>query len=133
MASPTESRWLDYAWSVLNVSERHRAQCVAGGAAVPGAGRVDGNELRWPGYLGVDYEPGRCVLCVGAVHREATLELHATDPVIAATDDEPIAGARAWKETGRSDTPGGLRRSEVRAVGERRQHVAQQRVSELGV
>lgn len=119
-ASEVEDRWLEYAWAVLNTPDRHRAECIAGGGAVPGPGRVDGNELRWPGYLGARYEPGRSVLCVGAVHREATLELHA-DPVIASTDREFIDVARAWLRSGRSAASDaeyldGLRAAYVRAL-----------------
>ena len=97
----TEERWLDYAWSVVNCPAEHRAHCEALGAAVPGVGRVDGNELRWPGYLGREYQEGAGVLCVAAVHREARPEEEAGTPV-GATNAQLIAAHRRWLSEGRS-------------------------------
>jgi hypothetical protein len=102
MLSEAEGRWLDYAWSVVATPERHRTACTANGGAIPGPGRVEGNDLRWPGYLGEHYRPGRSVLCVGAVHREGTAALQAGDRVIAETDRALVEGAREWLGTGRS-------------------------------
>lgn len=121
MVTETERRWLDYAWTVVAAPEEHRAACVANGGAVPGPGRVDGNEVRWPGYLGKNYEPGRSVLCVGAVHREATAELVAGDPVIADTNRELVDVSRRWLGRGRSAENDhqyldGLRSAYVRAL-----------------
>lgn len=99
-----EQRWLDYAWSVLNSPAEHRRECLANGSAVPGPGRVDGNDLRWPGYLGRDYEPASGVLCVGAVHREGNPANRDDGSVAERTDAELVAGARKWLTTGRSPT-----------------------------
>jgi len=99
-----EQRWLDYAWSVLNSPAEHRRECLANGSAVPGPGRVDGNDLRWPGYLGRDYEPASGVLCVGAVHREGNPANRDDGSVAERTDAELVAGAREWLTTGRSPT-----------------------------
>lgn len=97
-----ERRWVDYAWGILNCPEEHRRRCVGAGAAVPGPRRVDGNDLRWPGYLGRDWNPNRGVLCVGAVHREPSLESEAGDPIGARTNAELIQFARRWLHVGRS-------------------------------
>lgn len=67
VASDHEQRWLDHAWRVVDCPVEHRRARERHGGAQPGPDRVDGNELRWPGYLGRDYEPGRGVLYVGAV------------------------------------------------------------------
>ena len=58
--------------------------------------------MRWPGYLGERYEPEQGVLCVGAVHRQGTTELHVRDPVNAATDGELVSVTRSWLTEGRS-------------------------------
>ncbi len=102
MPTDVEARWLDYAWDVVDCPDSHRRACEAAGGGIPGPGRVDGNDLRWPGYLGRDYCEGSGVLCVGAVHREAPLAMEATDPIIARTNRELVAGARTWLRAGRS-------------------------------
>jgi hypothetical protein len=96
-----DKAWLDYAWHVIACPDTHRSPCSARGGAVPGRGRVDGNELRWPGYLGPRWEPGRGALCVGGVHCEAYPVKHA-DPVLVRTDAELVAAARAWLAESRS-------------------------------
>ena len=98
----TEERWLDYAWSVINCPKSHRERCEALGAAVPGHGRVDGNEVRWPGYLGAGYREGTGILCVGAVHREARPEDEARDSVTRRTNAELVNAHRRWVQRGRS-------------------------------
>ena len=98
----TEERWLDYAWSVINCPASHRERCEARGGAVPGMGRVDGNEVRWPGYLGRGYRDGVGVLCVGAVHREGSLEDEAGDSVIRRTNAQLVSAHRRWVRCGRS-------------------------------
>jgi hypothetical protein len=90
----TEGRWLEYAWGVVNCPDDHRRACEGGGAAVAGPGRYDGNELRFPGYLGRGYCEGRGVLCVGAVHREADPD--ALEPQHAQLDAELVAAHRDW-------------------------------------
>jgi hypothetical protein len=101
MLTEVERNWLDYAWRVVNCPDEHRAVCVAAGGAVPGPGRVDGNELRWPGYVGRKWIPGRGVLCVGAVHREADQAKHGGE-VISRTNRELNEATRAWASRGRS-------------------------------
>lgn len=96
-----EAHWLDYAWRVVTCPTDHRSECVAAGGAVPGPGRMDGNELRWPGYLGRRYEAGRGVLCVGAVHREGDPAKHGLDTVPGRTDAELVAATRRWMQKGR--------------------------------
>ena len=64
---------------------------------------MDGNELRWPGYLGRNYIEGRGILCVGAAYRESTLEVERRNPVIARTNADLIACAREWISAGRSE------------------------------
>ena len=102
MENETEQRWLDYAWSVVDCPDRHRAQCEALGAAVPGPGRVDGNEVRWPGYLGRDYREGVGVLCVAAVHREARPEEEAPGTAVGRTNAALVEAHRRWLRQGRS-------------------------------
>ncbi len=97
-----EERWLDYAWSIINCPKSHRERCEALGAAVPGHGRVDGNEVRWPGYLGEGYREGTGILCVGAVHREARPEEEARDSVTRRTNAELVNAHRRWVQRGRS-------------------------------
>ncbi len=96
-----ERNWLDYAWRVVNCPDAHRAACVAAGGAIPGSGRVDGNELRWPGYVGREWEPGKGVLCVGAVHREGDPAKHDGE-IITRTNRELNDATRAWPSRGRS-------------------------------
>ena len=67
MTTPTEARWLDYAWRVATCGPAHRARCELQGGASARPGE-EGNELRWPGYIGRDYQEGTGVLCVGHVH-----------------------------------------------------------------
>ena len=97
-----EDRWLDYAWSIVNCPTFHRNRCEALGAAIPGPGRVDGNEVRWPGYLGRDYPEESGILCVAAVHREGSPEDEAGDPVIRRTNAELVDAHRRWVRCGRS-------------------------------
>lgn len=99
----TELQWLDYAWGVVNCSQEHQGRCVAAGAAVPGPGRVDGNELRWPGYLGRDYRSNQGILCVAAVHREPSPSREESRPVLRETNAALISSARRWLASGRSD------------------------------
>lgn len=98
--SATEA-WLNYAEEVVNCPDAHRRRCIAAGGAVPGSERVDGNELRWPGYLGADWQPGTGVLCVGSVHREAE-PAKQIDPVNLRTDRELVVATRTWLAAGRS-------------------------------
>jgi hypothetical protein len=102
LIAPVDKRWLDYASGVLNAPAGHRKACIANGGAIPGPGCVDGNELRWPGYLGRNYHEGTGVLCVGAVDREATLRTPRADDVQQRTDRQLVASAREWRDAGRS-------------------------------
>ncbi len=103
MPTDDERRWLDYAWSVIDTPAEHLRRCIGRGGATPGEGRVEGNELRWPGYLGRNYGAEPRVLCVGAVHREGTPALQAGNQTIAETDRQLVSAARLWRESGRSD------------------------------
>lgn len=116
---PTARRWLDYAWEVVNCPAGHFAECEAAGGARAGAGGVDGNELRWPGYLGRDYEFGKGLLCVAHAHRQPTAEKECGDRVLRETNTRLIAATRAWKEAGvRSETTDQIYLQEVRAAYE---------------
>ena len=100
LVTETESRWLDYAWRVTNCPPEHRRTCESLGGAPVGAARQDGNDLRWPGYLGRRYDQRRGVLCVGHVHRERTgAKLAGADAKV-----EPLLvdAARRWLTLGRS-------------------------------
>ena len=99
----TEQSWLDYAWRVVNCSEPHLSACINAGAAVPGSGRVDGNDIRLPGYLGRSYQPGG-ILCVAAVSREPSLEHQEKNPANARTDATLFKLTRKWIKDGRSRT-----------------------------
>ncbi len=97
----TELLWLDYAWCVVNCPQSHLTACIKAGAAVPGIDRVDGNELRLPGYLGRNYRPGG-ILCVAAVGREPSLEDEKKNPENAKRDARLFKLTRKWIEAGRS-------------------------------
>ncbi len=92
---------MTFAWRVVNCREPHLENCIKAGAAVPGPGRVDGNDIRFPGYLGRNYRPGG-ILCVGAVGREPTLEGEEGEPEIARTNADMFKATRKWKKNGRS-------------------------------
>ena len=96
-----ETKWLDYAWRVVNCPQSHRVACVKAGAAVSGKGRVDGNDLRLPGYLGSNYQQGS-ILCVAAVGREPSVEFESKNPQNAATDRKLFELTRKWMKDGRS-------------------------------
>ena len=104
----TERRWLDYAWNVVNCPLHHRRGCLIRGAA-SGNGVDGGNELRFPGYIGRSYEPGRGVLLVGHVHREP--EPHMSLPGDPARF---VAAHFRWIEHGRSDEADAAFLAEVR-------------------
>ena len=97
----TERLWLDYAWRVVNCPEPHLSACINKGAAVPGIDRVDGNDLRLPGYLGRNYRPGG-ILCVAAVSREPSLQDEEDSPPIARTNASLFKLTRRWIRRGRS-------------------------------
>ena len=98
--SDIEQRWLDYAWGLVNCPEGHRRACEAAGGARPRAGAVDGNELRWPGYLGRNYAG---ILCVGHINREMTPEAEARMAIpVRRRYAEQILQSRRWIAEGRS-------------------------------
>jgi hypothetical protein len=73
LPTPIETRWLDYAIKVLNDAS-HRAVCESKETeGAHGTPKLD-KSLRWPGYLGSEYErsPLR-VLCVAQVHHASEL------------------------------------------------------------
>lgn len=95
-----EERWLDHAWRVVSCPDRHRQLCEAAGGATLRVGAVDGNELRWPGYLGRNYLG---ILCVGHVHRESTPDGLACQPLrVRRSYAQLEAASRAWLAAGRS-------------------------------
>ncbi len=99
-----EANWLEHAWQIVNCPETHLRRCQAAGGAVPGQGRVDGNELRWPGYLGRGYPSEGGILCVGAVHREERPDDEKKNPVIGRTNRELATATRHWMASGRTAT-----------------------------
>lgn len=115
----TERAWLEYAWRVVACPDDHLARCIANGAAVPGEGRVDGNDLRWPGYLGREYRSGRSVLCVGAVHRESSVKNEDASEIIANINRRLISSARTWLAYGRSKNSDAAYLEEVRDAYEK--------------
>jgi hypothetical protein len=94
-----ELRWLEYAWDVVNCPSPHIKACEAAGGAISRRD-VDGNELRWPGYLGSGYEIGRGILCVAHAHREPTAETERLDPTIRRTNDRLVDATRSWTGAG---------------------------------
>ena len=96
-----EKSWLDYAWRVVNCSDPHLTACIEAGAAVPGKGRVEGNDVRLPGYLGRNYQPGG-VLCVASVSREPSPEDENKKLVIKRTNANLYELTREWIREGRS-------------------------------
>ncbi|MBD3233222.1 MAG: hypothetical protein GF315_05815 [candidate division Zixibacteria bacterium] len=115
--SDFESKWLDYAWSVLNCSNKQR--CYDAGAAKPHPDRNDGNDLCWPGYIGRNYEPGEGILCVGAVHKELSLDALKKDAFIRRNNEDFVNSARQWLQEGRSPGADQAYLSTVRKVYER--------------
>lgn len=92
---PHEAQWIEYAWSVVACGSDHVRRCTAAG----GLGVLDEEAVRFPGFVGPDFEPGRGVLCLAHVHR-----------YLPEVDD--ISGGRfrafsdaivGWKKRGRSD------------------------------
>src|SRR3954468_11235119 len=95
-----EQRWLDHAWRVASCPDGHRRLCETAGGAAPRAGAVDGNELRWPGYLGRNYIG---ILCVGHVSREVTPQHLALMPTQVRRSYARLeAASRGWLAAGRS-------------------------------
>jgi hypothetical protein len=68
VTTETEELWLDYARRLLSDDE-HIKECNAIGATYPRF-CIDGDDLRWPGYLGSNFRPGRGVLAIANIHRE---------------------------------------------------------------
>jgi hypothetical protein len=64
--------WYSYAKAVAGIDHGHRLECVAATGAT-GTPALDSN-IRWPGYLGSNYESASMkLLCVGQVHHAADL------------------------------------------------------------
>lgn len=93
-----ELSWLEYARKVVNVDDAHLKACKdAGGVPDP----LDGSRtLRWPGYLGRNYQPGLGVLCVAQVHRDINAESEHVDPDV---NVRYVASTAAWKARALSD------------------------------
>jgi hypothetical protein len=98
----TEERWLDYAWRVVNCPPAHLRLCENAGGARSGPGRVDGLDLRWPGYLGRNYHESQGILCVGAVHLEVPLAELESNPEGFRSDQTQVEAVRTWLTEGRS-------------------------------
>lgn len=97
-----EKRWLGYAWRVVNCPQSHLDACRRAGAAVPGPSRVDGNDMRLPGYLGRNYRSGG-IICVAAVSREPSLEDEKEESATLRTNNAKIFQVtREWIKNGRS-------------------------------
>jgi hypothetical protein len=96
-----KDRWLQYAWEVLRCPPRHVMRCEELGASRPGPGEADGNELRWPGYIGRNFGPEPRVLCVSIAHADPRELQHGQDPRILEVNRRLVATARKWLEGGR--------------------------------
>lgn len=100
----------------MSCPDDHRRACEAAGGAIPGPGRHDGNELRFPGYLGRSYQEEQGILCVGAVHREADPD--ELDPQHAKLDAELVNAHRDWLTSGRGSGPDAQFLARLRAAYE---------------
>ncbi len=63
---------------------------------------MEGNDLRWPGYLGRSYKEGAGILCVGHYLREPTPELYRDKPVLEVADRRLVELTRRWKDDRRT-------------------------------
>jgi hypothetical protein len=89
---PWMAAWLDHARRLLT-DEGHIRACdkILGDDAVA---RADASDLRWPGYVGVSYEPGGLLL-VATVHREFA---SGSPPLPEALRDRLVAATRDWRD-----------------------------------
>lgn len=91
-----EQAWLDYAWQVVTTPEDHKRGCLLRGAA-RGAGMDGGNAIRYPGYVGRAFVPGKGILCLAHVHREPDSPEH-----VAQGEAEYVRAHEKWLAAGRS-------------------------------
>ena len=90
-----ERRWLDYAWGVVACPPAHAAECSLSG----GTGVANDSGVRFPGFIGTQYEPHRGVLCMGHIHRH----LPDRDDVEGGRLYDINASLSGWRTRGRSD------------------------------
>lgn len=90
-----ERRWADYAWGVVACPTAHASECMQSG----GIGVAGESDVRFPGFIGAEYEPHRGVLCMGHVHRY----LPERDDVHGGRLHEINAVLAAWCARGRGD------------------------------
>lgn len=102
MTTTVEQEWLGYAWSVVNCRTKfpeHFNQCQKRLSRSTAA--IDPN-LRWPGTIGRNYQPGASVLFVGSVHREFHIGPSGRDPQLERLEQDLIKANRDWVASGRS-------------------------------
>lgn len=90
-----ERGWVDYAWGVVACPPTHAAECGRSG----GIGVADDSDVRFPGFIGPNYEPQRGVLCMGHVHRY----LPDRDDVDGGRLHDINAVLTAWRARGRGE------------------------------
>ncbi len=92
MFSSIEKKWLDYAWRVIS-DDSHIHTCASNGG-----GGIDHPTLRWPGYLGENYEEGGLVF-IANIHRDFNSG-RAANTTLA---QELVECSLRWLENGRSE------------------------------
>lgn len=85
--------WLDYAWDVARCDHLEKCRTQGGGAVNNGC-NPRFPDLRYPGYVGTDYQPGG-VLCVGMVHNGRAL--------FAGSFIDAEAATKEWLDTSRAN------------------------------
>ena len=88
------ARWLTFAREVVS-DEAHRASCAIAGGSDPAFGFPP--DVRWPGYLGADYQAGG-VLWISNIHRN--FDSAGLPRAFAATAADVI---RCWRDGSDSD------------------------------
>jgi hypothetical protein len=102
LTASVRALWLDYAWSVVNTADRHLGGCRALGGSPDIGQRHAPAWMRWPGYVGRRWQPGRGLLFIGSVHREFDIGAsRRPDLTLLGLEEELIAANSAWRGTGR--------------------------------